>query len=68
MTNHFPKSTEITRKDNMYKHFAIMREKHGAKNFDYVPLSYVLPHEQCMLQEAMEKSNRYYIVKPSSSA
>ena len=35
--NHWPKSTEITRKDNMYKHLSRMRQKFGAKNFDFVP-------------------------------
>ena len=28
--NHWPKTTEITRKDCLYRHFARMREKHGA--------------------------------------
>lgn len=27
--NHFPKSTEITRKDNMYRNLAYLKEKHG---------------------------------------
>jgi len=47
--NHFPKTTEITRKDCLYKHFAQMRNKHGAKHYGFVPLSFVLPHEQAEL-------------------
>lgn len=43
--NHWPKTTEITRKDCLYRHFARMREKHGAKHFAFVPQSFVLPHE-----------------------
>ena len=43
--NHWPKTTEITRKDNMYKHHSMMREKHGVKHFSFVPQSFVLPHE-----------------------
>jgi tubulin polyglutamylase TTLL5 len=43
--NHWPKTTEMTRKDCMYKHFAMMRSKHGAKHFSFVPQSFVLPHE-----------------------
>ena len=27
--NHFPKSTEMTRKDCMYRHLARLRETHG---------------------------------------
>lgn len=67
--NHWPKTTEITRKDCLYRHFARMRNKHGAKHFSFVPMSFVLPHECAELKEAMEKNpNRKYIVKPSSSA
>ena len=29
MVNHFPKSTEICRKDAMYRHLAVLREAHG---------------------------------------
>jgi len=35
--NHWPKTTEITRKDCLYKHFAMMRAKHGQKHFSFVP-------------------------------
>lgn len=67
--NHWPKTTEITRKDCLYRHFARMREKHGAKHFSFVPQSFVLPHEIAELQEAMQANpNRNYIVKPSSSS
>ena len=46
-----------------------MRSKHGAKHFGFVPQSFVLPHEQAELQEAMEANpKRNYIVKPSSSS
>ena len=67
--NHWPKTTEITRKDCMYRHFAYMREKHGPKHFSFVPRTFVLPHEQSELQEAMSSNpKRNYNVKPSSSA
>lgn len=67
--NHWPKTTEMTRKDNMYKHLAQLREKHGAKHFEFLPQSFVLPHDIPDLQDAMLKNpDRYYIVKPSSSS
>ena len=43
--NHFPKSTEITRKDCMYRLLARMREFHGAKHYGFVPLTFILPNE-----------------------
>lgn len=47
----------------------MMREKHGAKHFSFVPMSYVLPHDLAELQEAMSANpKRNYIFKPSSSA
>lgn len=59
----------MTRKDNMYKHLAQMNEKHGSKHFDFVPKSYVLPHDMSDLQESMAKNpQKFYIVKPSSSS
>ena len=67
--NHWPKTTEITRKDCLYKHFAMMREKHGPKHFSFVPQSFVLPHELGLMKDAMAANpERNYIVKPSSSS
>ena len=36
----------------MYKNFARMREKYSQKHFSYVPMSFILPHEQAELQAA----------------
>ena len=53
----------------MYKHYARMRAKHGAKHFSFVPQSFLLPHEQAELHEAMAANpSQNWIVKPSSSA
>lgn len=43
--NHFPKSTEITRKDSMYRHLAYAKEKHGERHFKFLPTTYILPTE-----------------------
>ena len=52
--NHFPKSTEITRKDCMYRLLAKMRGIHGPKHYGFVPLTYILPNELNELHEAMQ--------------
>lgn len=67
--NHFPKSTEITRKDCMYRLLARMREIHGAKHYGFVPLTFILPNELQELHEAMQVDpSKQWIVKPSSSS
>jgi tubulin polyglutamylase TTLL5 len=67
--NHFPKSTEITRKDCMYRLLARMREFHGAKHYGFVPLTFILPNELAELQEAMAVDpQKQWIVKPASSS
>ena len=43
--NHFPKSTEMTRKDCMYRHLARLRESHGERHFKFLPDTFILPSE-----------------------
>lgn len=51
--NHFPKSTEITRKDYMYRLLARMKQIHGEKHINFVPLTFILPNELQELHTAM---------------
>ena len=41
--NHFPRSTEITRKDRLYHNVHRMQRLKGFKNFNFVPRTYILP-------------------------
>ena len=67
--NHFPKSFELTRKDFMNERIARMTEIHGKRNFNFTPLTYVLPKEIEKLQREMETNRRqWWIIKPSGSA
>jgi tubulin polyglutamylase TTLL5 len=67
--NHFPKSTEITRKDCMYRHLAHMKEKHGEKHFRFLPNTYILPAENIRLQDDMTANpDKVWIIKPASSS
>lgn len=67
--NHFPKSTEITRKDNMYQHLASMSETHGEQHFKFLPYTFILPAEHSRLKENMEKNpSKKWIIKPASSS
>ena len=43
--NHFPCSTELTRKDRMCANMVRMQEKFGKDPFDIVPDAFILPDE-----------------------
>jgi tubulin polyglutamylase TTLL2 len=43
--NHYPKSSEITKKDGLYRHMKRMRVVHGAGLFNFVPETFTLPNE-----------------------
>ena len=57
--NHFPRSTEITRKDLLYKNIAKMQGNHHLKAFNFVPQSYILPQDYSFLEEV---SSHYYML------
>lgn len=43
--NHFPRSSELTRKDRLYVNIVRMQQSKGRRNFDIVPESFLLPSE-----------------------
>ena len=67
--NHFPHSFYITRKDLMYKSISKLREMHGAKHFNFIPKTFILPNEFVYLEAEMEKDkDKLWIAKPSASS
>ena len=68
--NHFPKSTEITRKDSLYKNICKLQTQFlSTKQFNFIPESYILPNEHKFLEESMEKDqNSIWIIKPVASS
>lgn len=66
--NHFPRSHEITRKDFMYKNLAKMQVLHGARAFDFVPKTYIMPQDAGQLEYEMNLIDTTWIVKPSASS
>ena len=69
--NQFPKSFEITRKDNLNSNIQRMQAKFG-KAYNFIPKSYVLPSEISLFMHAHElrsnKDKKWYIIKPTSSS
>ena len=67
--NHFPSSTEITRKDRLCTTMTMMQERFGKKHFDMVPDTYNLPEEFADFY-AHFHNDKYikWIVKPPASS
>lgn len=80
--NQFPRTYEITRKDQLCRNMRRMQELHGHRHFDFYPKSFVLPADRSELQkEVIESTKRavsaatdpdrqpeFWIVKPAASA
>ena len=66
--NHFPGSTELTRKDRLWLHFVEMARSYGKQCFDFVPETYVLPDQFDAFLTCYQRSRCTWIVKPNSSS
>lgn len=72
--NHFPNSTELTRKDNLCINILKMQERFGKENFYICPDTFVLPDEEEEFREFFEDVKRVegrkplWIVKPTASS
>lgn len=66
--NHFPRSCELTRKDNLYKNIQRMQKAHGFKNFHIVPQTFVLPSEYQDFCSCFSKDKGPWIIKPVASS
>lgn len=68
--NHFPNSTELTRKDRMWENFQRMAQQHRELNFDFVPETFVLPQQLRSFKQRYLKtrSEQLWIVKPTASS
>ncbi|CAO1411784.1 unnamed protein product [Diamesa serratosioi] len=66
--NHFPRSSELTRKDRLYKNIERMQHFRGFKHFDIVPQTFLLPVDYKELCFAHNKNKGPWIVKPVASS
>mmetsp|Transcript_95021 Transcript_95021/g.165012 ORF Transcript_95021/g.165012 Transcript_95021/m.165012 type:complete len:1063 (-) Transcript_95021:83-3271(-) len=66
--NHFPGSTELTRKDRLCVHFNKMARRFGGDAYNFVPETYVLPKQIDEFLDKYENSNSIWIVKPNASS
>ena len=67
--NHFPFSSELTKKDRLWLHIAQMAQAYGKACFDFVPETYVLPDDlDAFLRDYQRRQNCHWIVKPNASS
>ena len=68
--NHFPGTFHIGRKDKLWRNFCRMRILHGRREFNFVPQTFILPHDISNLRKTWESSGSKmkWIVKPPASA
>ncbi|XP_018026863.1 uncharacterized protein LOC108682243 [Hyalella azteca] len=66
--NHFPRSSELTRKDRLYLNIKRMQRQFGIKLFDFIPTSFVLPTEHREFCETHLRERGTWIVKPVASS
>ncbi|CAJ1064276.1 tubulin polyglutamylase TTLL5 isoform X3 [Xyrichtys novacula] len=66
--NHFLRSYELTRKDNLYRNIQRMQIIHGFKNFDIIPKAFVLPSEYQKFRDYFAKYKGLWIIKPVASS
>lgn len=66
--NHFPGSTELTRKDRICVHFDRMAQRFGTKAFNFVPKTYVLPRQVDEFLNEFQNTKKTWICKPPASS
>eukprot|EP00931_Biecheleriopsis_adriatica_P050421 TRINITY_DN29191_c0_g1_i1.p1 TRINITY_DN29191_c0_g1~~TRINITY_DN29191_c0_g1_i1.p1 ORF type:complete len:724 (+),score=91.83 TRINITY_DN29191_c0_g1_i1:147-2318(+) len=66
--NHFPGSTELTRKDRLWLHFQSMARSFGKLAFDFMPDHFVLPEQLDDFLVCYQNTKYMWIVKPSASS
>lgn len=74
--NHFPLSSELTRKDCLCANVVKMQEKFGTKEFEIIPDTYILPdefadfysHFHNLKNKGCKDDENMWIVKPSASS
>jgi len=71
--NQFPRTYEITRKDQLCRNMRRMQEIHGQRHFNFYPTSYVLPADRLEFEAYFRRmltsqESRVWIVKPAANA
>ncbi|XP_062547871.1 tubulin monoglutamylase TTLL4 isoform X5 [Armigeres subalbatus] len=69
--NHLPGSFQIGRKDRVWRNLQTQMNRHGKKEFGFMPRTYVLPQDLKILRQMWPRysqRNAKWIIKPPASA
>ncbi|XP_035688484.1 tubulin polyglutamylase TTLL4-like [Branchiostoma floridae] len=68
--NHFPGTFQIGRKDRLWRNLSRMQVHYGKKDFNFFPLTFVLPSDFKQLKRTWEDggTKQKWIIKPPASA
>ncbi|XP_037957088.1 probable beta-tubulin polyglutamylase isoform X2 [Teleopsis dalmanni] len=69
--NHLPGSFKIGRKDSCWKNLQKQMQRHGKKDFGFMPKTFIIPHDINLLRKNWMKcsnKNVKWIIKPPASA
>uniref|UniRef100_A0A182SYZ7 Tubulin polyglutamylase TTLL4 n=1 Tax=Anopheles maculatus TaxID=74869 RepID=A0A182SYZ7_9DIPT len=69
--NHLPGSFQIGRKDRMWRNLQTQMNRHGKKEFGFMPRTYIIPQDLKMLRQLWPRYNQRnckWIIKPPASA
>lgn len=64
--NHFPGSFQIGRKDRLCRNLYHAQAIFGKQEYNFVPITYVLPQDYNLLKQEIESKNCKWIIKPVS--
>ena len=72
ITNHYPGSWALGRKDGLWKHLSAQQRRLGDSTYDFVPRTFVLPADRGALERAaaagLLRGGGALIVKPLNSS
>ena len=67
--NHFPGACEIGHKDRLCRNMNRLMSLHDKKRFDFIPNTYILPHDIEKIRKIWEKGHRNkWMLKPRDSS
>ncbi|XP_061510802.1 tubulin monoglutamylase TTLL4 isoform X2 [Anopheles gambiae] len=69
--NHLPGSFQIGRKDRVWRNLQTQMNRHGKKEFGFMPRTYIIPQDLKMLRQMWPRYNQRnckWIIKPPASA
>lgn len=69
--NHIPGTFQIGRKDRVWRNLQTQMQRHGKKEFGFMPRTYIIPNDLRLLRKVWPRYSQHnvkWIIKPPASA